>query len=486
MTTVAYGDGAGTPSGDGRPGARLISNLVAAQIDLVLVSSPVSDFVWQWGQFVDHDIDLTGTATPVEAFDIPVPTGDPFFDPCGTGTAVIPLDRSVFAVESRIRQQLNQITTWIDASNVYGSDSATAACLRVNDGSGGLRISDTGLLPLEDGFFLAGDVRANEQIALTAMHTLFVREHNLWASRFRQGFPCADGDTIYELARAMVGAEMQAITYNEFLPALLGPDALAQYEGYDPSVDPRIANVFSTATYRFGHSMLSPTLLRLNRNWNPIRPGNVALRDAFFNPELLLDPDNDGLPPLLRGLVWQRPQEIDNLLVDDVRNFLFGLPGDGGFDLAALNIQRGRDHGLPDYNTVRADFGLTTVSSFCDISSDPAVVEALADAYSSVNEIDPWVGGLAEDHLRGALVGELVHEVLKDQFERLRDGDRFFYKNYLPDWMVAAVEVSTLARIIRRNTLVGRELPSNVFTPSFLTWHDRREDLPLTLTLSDH
>ena len=165
LTTIAYGDGVGSPSGSDRPGARLISNLVAADTSSVPIAKPVSDFVWQWGQFVDHDIDLTGAANPAEPFDISVPTGDPFFDPDGTGTEVIPLDRSIYVVQGGIRRQLNLITTYIDASNVYGSDAATASNLRSNDGSGRMRTSRDGLLlPLgPDGFFQAGDVRANEQ-----------------------------------------------------------------------------------------------------------------------------------------------------------------------------------------------------------------------------------------------------------------------------------------------------------------------------------
>jgi hypothetical protein len=465
LTTIAYGDGVGSPSGADRPGARLISNLVAAHTGSVPIARPVSDFVWQWGQFLDHDIDLTGAADPAEPFDIPVPTGDPFFDPDGTGTEVIPLDRSMYVAQGGIRRQLNLITTYIDASNVYGSDAATVSSLRRNDGSGRMRTSRDGLLlPLgPDGFFQAGDVRANEQVGLTTMHTLFVREHNLWAFVFRALFPHKSGDEVFELARAMVGAEMQAITYNEFLPALLGEDALSEYEGYDSAVDPSIANVFSTAAYRFGHSMLSPTLLRLQRNGQPIPGGNVELRDAFFNPDLLLDRDNRGLAPILRGLAWQRPQEVDNEFVDDVRNFLFGPPGSGGFDLAALNFQRARDHGLSDYNTVRGDYGLPLVTRFSDISSNPDVVARLEDAYDSVDEIDPLVGMLCEDHVPGALVGETAFVILADQFERLRNGDRFFYKNHLPDWMIEMAEHSTLARIIRRNTVVGRELQANVF-----------------------
>ena len=159
----------------------------------------------------------------------------------------------------------------------------------------------------------------------------------------------------------------------------------------------------------------------------------------------------------------QRAQELDNQVVDAVRNFLFGPPGAGGFDLASLNVQRGRDHGLPGYNEVRAAYGLPRAASFAAISSSPAVQAKLAAVYASPDEVDAWVGGLAEDHVPGALVEPTFFAILRDQFERLRDGDRFWYESYLPPNLVQTVRDQTLARIIRRNTSIGAELQPNVF-----------------------
>jgi len=469
----AYGDGLSTPAGSTRPSARAVSSAISAQRRRVPNSRLASDFVWQWGQFLDHDLDLTEAAFPAESFAIAVPIGDPFFDPSATGAAVIPMDRSVHEADRRgVRQQLNQITAWIDASNVYGSDRERAAALRTVDGTGRLKTSRGNLLPFNvDGLpngggpdpslFLAGDVRANEQAGLTCMHTLFVREHNAWADLVRARFPSMTGDLVYETARMIVGAEMQAITYNEFLPVLLGRDALGPYTGYNPQVDARIANEFSTASYRFGHSMLSPTLSRLGPGNLPFVGGDLPLRDAFFAPSVLID---DGIDSLLRGLAHQAAQEVDTLVVDDVRNFLFGRPGAGGFDLASLNVQRGRDHGLADYNSLRRAYGLRPVRDFGDISSDPSVVRRLQRTYRSVDDIDPWVGGLAEDHVSGGLVGSLVREVLVDQFERLRAGDRFWYERTLPRNLLLMVQQRTLRRILIDNTGIQRdELPRSVF-----------------------
>ena len=147
-----YHDGISEMAGAHRRSAREISNLVCDQDESVPNKRRASDYVWQWGQFLDHDIDLTEGAEPEEHADIPVPTGDPFFDPFHTGVAVIPFSRSMYdrttgTAAGNPRQQTNGITTWIDASNVYGSDAARQAALRTNDGTGRLKTSAGDLLP---------------------------------------------------------------------------------------------------------------------------------------------------------------------------------------------------------------------------------------------------------------------------------------------------------------------------------------------------
>ena len=274
-------------------------------------------------------------------------------------------------------------------------------------------------------------------------------------------FPRFTDDAIYEATRTWVGALIQVITYKEFLPVLLGSDALKQYTGYDSSVNPGIRNEFSTAAYRFGHSMLSPELLRLRKNSKPIPEGNLSMRNAFFAPSRITD--EGGIDPLLRGLARNRAQEVDAYIIDDVRNFLFGQPGSGGFDLASMNLQRGRDHGLPSYNDVRHAYGLPPALTFADISTNPDLQDRLASIYGTVEHVDAWVGGLAEDHHHKAMVGELIYTILVNQFERLRDGDRFFYLNALPNFQIRILEATTLAGVIRRNTTINREIQDNVF-----------------------
>ncbi len=477
LAEADYSDGVMNPAGRNRKNAREISNTMATQEVSTLIERGASDFIWQWGQFLDHDLSLTPSADPLEEFHIEVPVGDPFFDPDYQGEKLIFLARSIHDGGSTLRnprQQLNLITAFVDASNVYGSDEVRAAALRIFEGgvlattSGGRFLPfNTFGLPNAGGpdptLFLAGDVRANEQVALTALHTLFVREHNRLANQIAAEHPGMSDEDIFQRARKMVGAQMEVITYNEFLPLLLGPGIIKPYRGYNPRVNPGISNELSTAAYRFGHSTLSPTLLRVNM------PGNekvaTSLKDAYFNPKLIHK--GGGISPLLRGLATQQAQRVDNLLVDGVRNFLFGLPGRGGSDLASLNIQRGRDHGLPNYHSIRKAIGLKPVRRLSEISSDPDVQAALAKVYADVNDIDLWVGGLAEDPVEAALVGETFYAIITDQFVRVRDGDRFWYQNdpffTTNPILMAELERTTLADIIRRNTRVGEELQDDVF-----------------------
>jgi len=272
--------------------------------------------------------------------------------------------------------------------------------------------------------------------------------------------PDLTGDELYEAARTQVRAIVQVITVREFLPLLLGDEGIGRYDGYDQSVEASIGVFFSTAAYRFGHSMVSGTLLRLDSGGNEIADGHVSLADAFFNPTLLVE--EGGIEPVLRGAAAQPAQALDPHIVDELRNLLFGPPGSGGLDLAALNLQRGRDHGLASYNAARVAFGLEARTDLDGITRDGDRRTALASVYTDVNEVDPWIGALCEDRRQGALVGELLYTVFRDQFRRLRTGDRFWYENVLDEDAQREVERTSLADVIRRNTSIGNEIPDRV------------------------
>ena len=350
----------------------------------------LSAYIYVWGQFIDHDISLTSSpSTGKESLNIAIPAGDEFFDPDGSGDAKLSFTRSRFDATtgtdaSNPRQQVNQITAWIDGSTVYGSSRATADSLRTFT-RGKLITSSAGLLPLSpSGMFSAGDVRAHENIELTALQTLWVREHNYWADKILAANPSSTDEQVFQQARKLVIAEIQSITYIEWLPALLGRGAVDRYTGYKPSTNPSVANEFSTAAFRLGHSLLQNDIAFLGNDGKPLREA-VELAEAFFNPALL---SAEGIDGLLKYAASAHAAEVDTQVVDGVRNFLIDGPGGVTLDLAALNIQRGRDHGLADYNVTRVAYGLAPVDSFDDITSDVEQQQALEAVYGDVDNID--------------------------------------------------------------------------------------------------
>jgi hypothetical protein len=237
--------------------------------------------------------------------------------------------------------------------------------------------------------------------------------------------------------------------------------------------------------------MINEELLLVDNAGNTV--GGLSLDEAFFDPDFLKNnPHNVDL--LMKGLAEQLGQENDLLLIDGIRNTLFGPPGAGGLDLAALDIQRGRDHGLPDYNSLRDFYALDLVTSFDQISSDPDIQAKLEELYGTIDNIDPFVGALAEDHLPGSSVGELVDAIIVNQFTRLRDGDRYFYTN---DPLLSSRYVEriidmdnvTLSRIIQWNTDITNIQDNVFYDPSVLFYRVSDQARSLTTSVvasSDH
>ncbi|NOY43176.1 MAG: peroxiredoxin [Planctomycetes bacterium] len=434
-------DGSGTTflSSPTLPNARTVSNALSAQSGSILDPRGLLSGTWQWGQFIDHDLDLTRSGAEFGDSTIFTPQPDP------SGMAVIPMNRSEYDLSTGTpgnpRQQVNSITSYLDASNVYGSSLARANALRSMSG-GRLKTSAGNLLPKntddvalgaldnDDGgtgatMFLAGDIRANEQTGLASIQTLFMREHNRLADALSTQNPSWSDEQTYQTARKIVGAQIQAITYNEFLPALLGSAAPSATDyNYDVTVNASVSNEFASAMFRLGHSMIDSNLMLAGEGGTPT--GQLELRDVFFQPDLIMN-DPSLVEQTMMGMAMQPAQKIDLKITDDLRDFLFAPSGSVGLDLVALNVQRGRENGLADYNTLRVAYGLSPRTSFSEITSDVVVQTALESLYSSVDEIDAWVGALAEEHLAGASVGELISAALTDQFTRVRDGDSFFY-----------------------------------------------------------
>jgi hypothetical protein len=430
------------------PNPRTISNVVVGEGDAAVPNNEgLSGFMYAWGQFIDHDLDLTRSDGTTH-IDVQIPTGDPIF-PDGSS---IPITRAVIdpatgADTGHPATALNSVTGWLDASMVYGSNAQTAASLRLSDGH--LKSSAGGNLPIVDGAFVAGDERAAENPSLTALHTLFLREHNYQVDLLHEQHPGWTGDQLYNQARAIVNAEIAHITYSEFLPHLLGADALGDYHGYDPSVDPRITLEFAGAAFRFGHSIVSAETERID-NAGAVTGPELELKDTFFMSPAAFASDG-GADGFLRHLGSDASQAMDSRIVDDLRNFLFDPPV--SMDLAAINIQRGHDLGLPTMNQAREDLGLTPYSDFSQITSDQGTVDALKKAFASVDQIDLWTGGLSEGHAAGAMIGETFQKIIAHQFEVLRDGDRLWYQNQgLDAQTLDEIEHTTLSDIIERVT----------------------------------
>ena len=407
----------------------------------------LSGMMYAWGQFIDHDMDLQRTGT--EDISVVVPPGDEFLE---AGTT-IPITRvgidPATGVAGSPATAVNTVTGWLDGSQVYGSDAATAASLRTTDGH--MAMSEGDNLPIvmtEHGpAFAAGDDRAQE----------------IRTSRRSRSFSCASttirsiactrntrtgADQLYETAKAITTAEMVNITYNEFLPHLLGPDAIPDYSGYDPNVDPTITAEFAGAAFRFGHSLVSSDIDAMNDLGANTSAQGLAETFFEFAETFVAHGGADGI---LRNLASDSANELDEHIIDDLRNLLNDPPV--SIDLAAINIQRAHDLGLGSLNQTREALGLDPYTTFDQVSSNPETAAALERAYGDVNAIDLWTGGLSEDHLDGAAIGSTFGRILSDQFEALRDGDRLYFENQGFDpQTLNDISSTTLADIIERNT----------------------------------
>ena len=197
---------------------------------------------------------------------------------------------------------------------------------------------------------------------------------------------------------------------------------------YDDQVEASIVNEFSTVAFRFGHSLIA-SFFRGNGGW-PLKFHWFEF-DAF-----VLGRDKSGRNWFseMQGAAEQASPSADTAMVQDVTNFLFCQTcfGSSGFgdDLAARNIQRGRDHGIPSYNSLRTFCGLSPLST---MNEPPPEINAqdwanLAAVYSSADQIDGFSGGLAEQPTDvDSLVGPTFSCIITNQFQRLMKGDRFFF-----------------------------------------------------------
>ncbi|AKS45912.1 peroxidase [Octadecabacter temperatus] len=423
-------------------------------------SAGLSTLFTTFGQFLDHDLVLTPEDHDEGVLDL---VGMPHdiarsavADEIGEGETIAPF---------------NAVTWQIDGSQIYGSTEARMDDLRSFE-DGKLRVQDdrtsasemlpdadedsfmAGDIEGDDPVYLAGDVRANENPNLLSMQTMFVREHNYWAERLAEEHPDWDDAQLYDAARSIVEFELQQITYNEWLPHLVG-DAVGEDTGFDANVSGEMSVEFSTAAFRFGHTLVSSSIDRIAEDGTD--DGSMALMDSYFNHSPVED---GGIEAIIRGQLSETAQELDTEIVDDLNFFLETPDGVSGFSLAAINLARGLDHGLDSYINVRAqligDIAPDTLDplDFSIITSDEDVQARLATVYTDIFQVDLWVGGLAEDATGGTQMGPLFTHIIADQFTRTRAADETFgdLDPALGDTIIAEVEASTFATIIERTT----------------------------------
>uniref|UniRef100_A0A8C9U6M2 Myeloperoxidase-like n=1 Tax=Scleropages formosus TaxID=113540 RepID=A0A8C9U6M2_SCLFO len=479
-----------------------------------------SHLVTMFGQWIDHDLTFTPSSPSIRSFSngincaqscertnpcfpmkvslippqvkcLPTPRSAPS---CGTG------EGGYMFGAVNVRQQMNTLTAFLDVGQVYGSEDALSRNLRDLTNDGGLlrvnhRFFDNGreLLPFVNMTFnfcatrqkitgnkslkevpcsLAGDLRVDENTGLTSLHTLMLREHNRLARVLHQLNPHWESERLYQEARKIMVAYHQVITFRNYLKLIVGPKHmhkhLGKYPGYNKNVDPSISNVFATAAYRFAHLTVQPIIFRLDDNYNE-HPSfrSVMLHNTFFAPWRIIF--EGGVDPVMRGLIG-RPAKLNSqkhMMHDELRERLFEFSNSIALDLASLNMQRGRDHALPGYNAWRKFCGLSqpkTLEELAVVMQNKTLAKELMKMYGTPDNIDVWLGGVAEPFVKGGRVGPLFACLIATQFQKIRQGDRLWWENngvFSPAQRASLACVS-MARIICDNTGITR-VPKNPF-----------------------
>jgi len=472
------------------PNPRMISNRLCSGV--AGQSTRLTALHIGFGQLLSHDIQSTNVnqeldptfeeaGTPVS---IPIPPGDPWFDPMQTGNRSLIFFRNNRVLgtgtgTNRIRTTRNLVTPLLDLSVLYGVTEERMNALRNDTHPAYLKVSysQTGetqppwntlglfmsSVPRNRDpatLFASGSISANQNSLVLGVEILFLREHNRLVDELGEAHPSWSQDKLFWEARKFNIGKFQAIAYNEYIPSALGV-ALPNYNGYNPNTQIEIGFLFNIA-FRFVHSAASSDVTFADRQRQITR--TVRLRDAFFNPQLI---DEEGANALIRGMMLNLQRDPGLSYIDDMRNFLFGPPGTpDGVDLAALEIWRCRDYGIPFYNDARQAAGLYRVESFSNLTSDVYVASVLQDIYGHPDNVEMLIGGHTED-LTDGNIGSLFSHYIVKQFTRLREGDYYYFENDPSYTEEERSELSrtTIADIILRNTDISA-LPCSSFYAS--------------------
>ncbi|CAH1153484.1 unnamed protein product [Phaedon cochleariae] len=524
---AAYKDGTYIPSGYDRPNPlELSEKLLSGEIGQKSKIGRTALFLFFGQQVVEEILDAQRPACPPEYVNIPVPENHTYRVDNPHHTEM-PFLRTRYDMKSgsspnNPRQQLNEITPYIDGGLFYGITKQWSDQLRTfSNGSidecGRLAFSHDGLFPeyntaripmanppppfyhshyvnvhetaKVDRFFKLGNPRGNENAFLLTFGVMWFRYHNYIATRLCHHHRTNNKDTdwssekIYNEARKWVIATQQRVVVKEWLPILL-QETLPPYKKYDASIDPQIDQFFQSAAFRFGHTLVVPgvylrSYLRdsCKTKFNSWKNFAVRTCNIFWRPQepmLNKTDDNNSLldiDRLLMGMSVQLTEREDHVIVEDLRGNVFGPLEFPRRDLMAVNIQRGRDHGLPDFNSARRAFGLKPYENFANFSYiTEATRTELERLYKSIDKIDVWIGGILET-FDGP--GELFKTIIKDQFTRIRDGDRFWFENkenglFTNDEIKRINEVKIYDIIMAVTKMDADDIPKNPFKAPLL------------------
>jgi peroxidase len=451
-----YDDGIGMPrtvddTGRQLPSPRTVSTMVHGPMD---TNSPINMVAAIFGQVIAHDTILSLVATNVDcsyANQAMNPDCMRILD-AYNHTLNIYISRSKairmkWNSTSEHREQVNDVTHWLDLSVIYGSDNKTSKSLRkMSDGL--LQTSSiSGLksdqLPfgniggckcgIGQNCFRSGEPRLNIHMVLISIQTIFVREHNKKAVELKALNPKWTDQALFNGARRLLIAEYQHIIYNEWLPLIVGKDLAKKYLlsptnstfiKYNPKINPNILNEFASAAFRFGHSMLKSYFIKRDTSYQitaNLSFSNISFdtHEAYVNggvdslflggyiSDFYLNHANSLFFVHFQGALLQNADLADAHFTSAIHNHLFDNFGKIGYSLDTININRGRDHGLGSYNDYRVFCGLNRAKNFADLTNIPGnVVEAFKKVYKTVDAIDLYTGGISETPIAGGTVGQ--------------------------------------------------------------------------------
>lgn len=422
-----------------------------------------------WIQFMTHDWVSYGDPAPAHVappYRVPLDESDPArLLLCQTEMLVRRSQRDPTQRAHDPRDvHINEVTSWWDGSQLYGSDAAT--CSAVRSGRGGKLAMDakTGTLPLAaDGVEQTG-FRRNWWLGLSMLHTLFAREHNAICDMLAARYPTWDDQRLFDVARLINAAVMAKLHTVEWTPAVLPNRALhaamnSNWYGFLTNLtrtkderrtvaeiniaDPIAGGIVGNGTNNHGvpyaltreflsvyrlHSLL-PDEIELYRTGES-RASEVLSLAQLRQAASHLVSRRYSMADLFYSFGRQHPgQLVLNNFPDTLQNL--SIPGAGFYDLAAVDVLRDRERGVPRYNRFRRLLGMKPIARFEDLTSDPEALARLRSVYASIEDIDLLVGNLAEAHRpTGFGFGETLFEVFILNASRRLEADRFFTDDY--------------------------------------------------------